>query len=87
METLKENLEKDIRALARPLLEDIDKLVEVLRRRLTKKEWKYYKCKIEGSTSTEMCAELNCDNERLQKVIEQTLLKLNQEKIKQELMT
>ena len=87
MKTLKENLEKDIRVLVRPLLEDIDKLIEVLRRRLTKKEWKYYKCKIEGSSTTEICNELNCDNERLQEITKQTLLKLNQEKMKQELMT
>lgn len=87
METLKENLEKDIRKLVRPLLGDADKLVEVLRQRLTKKEWKYYKCKIAGFTISEMCAELNCDNERLKEITQQTLVKLNQEKIKQELMT
>lgn len=86
METLKANLEKDIRILVRPLLEDIDKLVEILKRRLTKKEWKYYKSKIEGSTIIEMCNELNCDDERLKEITKQTLLKLNQEKIKQELM-
>ena len=86
MENLKEQLEKDIKVLVRPLKDDMDELVEILRRRLTKKEWKYFKGKIENKNDDEICTELNCDKERLEEVSKQAVVKLNQEKIKQELM-
>ena len=86
MENLKEQLEKDIKILVRPLKDDIDELIEILRRRLTKKEWKYYKAKIENKTEEAICKELNCDNQRLEEIAKQTVVKLNQEKIKHELM-
>ena len=86
MENLKEQLTKDIKVLVRPLKEDMDELVEILRRRLTKKEWKYYKGKITNATDNKICVELRCNKERLDEVAKQTIVKLNQEKIKQELM-
>ena len=86
MENLKEQLEKDIKVLVRPLKDDMDELVEILRRRLTKKEWKYFKGKIENKNDDEICTDLNCDNERLGEIAKQAIVKLNQEKIKQELM-
>ncbi|MCK5111691.1 MAG: hypothetical protein KAQ94_09240 [Arcobacteraceae bacterium] len=86
MENLKEQLEKDIKVLVRPLKDDMDELVEILRRRLTKKEWKYYKCKLSGASEDETCIELRCDKERLETIAKQTVVKINQEKIKHELM-
>ena len=86
MENLRKNLESDIKVLVRPLKDDIDEVIEVLRRRLTKKEWKYYKLRIENDTKENMCKELNCDKKRLEEISKQTILKLNQEKIKSELM-
>lgn len=78
------------------LLQDINKLVgtlkpeeqlrEVLKKKLTKKELKYYKMKIEGASEKKMCSELQCDEERLDELHRQTILKLNQEKIKKELV-
>ncbi len=86
MENLKEQLEEDIKVLVRPLKNDLDELVEILRRRLTKKEWKYYKFKIEKASDDIMCKELNCDKQRLEEIAKQTVVKINQEKIKHELM-
>ena len=85
MENLREQLTKDIKILVKPLLEDTDKLIEVLRRKLTKKEWKYYKCKMSKVSDNETCAELKCDNKRLEELAKQTVVKLNQEKIKNEI--
>ena len=86
MENLIQNLEQDIKILVRPLKNNIDELIEILRRRLTKKEWKYYKAKLTNIDDETLCKELNCDIQRLEEIKKQTILKLNQEKIKQELM-
>jgi hypothetical protein len=86
MNNLKEQLNKDIKVLVRPLKNDADELVEILKRRLTKKEWKFYKFKLEDMTNEAMTKELKCDSQRLEEIAKQTILKLNQEKIKQELM-
>ncbi len=85
MENLREQLTKDIKVLVRPLLEDTDELIEVLRRKLTKKEWKYLKCQMSGVSASDICAELNCDSTRLEEIAKQTVVKLNQEKIKNEI--
>lgn len=87
MENLKENLQNDIKALVRPLKDDVAEIVEVLKRRLTKKEWKYYKAKINNTNDEDICIELRCDSERLADIAKQTKVKLNQEKIKHELMS
>ncbi len=86
MENLKKQLQQDIKILVKPLKDEVDELVEILRRRLTKKEWKYYKGKVTNASDDEICIELRCDKERLDEVAKQTVVKLNQEKIKQELM-
>lgn len=85
MKNLKEQLQEDIKVLVKPLLEDEEQIIEILRRRLTKKEWKYYKCKLEKLTIEDTCKELNCDSTRLEEIEKQTKVKLNQEKIKQEI--
>jgi len=85
MENLREQLTKNIKVLVRPLLEDTDELIEVLRRKLTKKEWKYLKCQMSGASESDICTELNCDTARLEEIAKQTVVKLNQEKIKNEI--
>lgn len=84
MDKFYEELQKDINKLVGSLKSG-DELLEVLKRKLTKKEFKYYKMKIEGSSDEQMKEQLKCDDERLEKIAKQTILKLNQEKIKKEL--
>ena len=75
----------DIRKLVGDLKEE-NELIKVLKRRLTKKEFRYYKLKVENATTKDMLKELGVDNERFEEIEAQTILKLNQEKIKQELV-
>ncbi len=75
----------DIRKLVGDLKEE-NELIKVLKRRLTKKEFRYYKLKVENATTKDMIKELGVDNERFEEIEAQTILKLNQEKIKQELV-
>jgi len=82
----REELEKDINKLVGTIKLE-DELKEVLKRKLTKKELKYYKLKIENADNIAMMAELNCDNIRLDEIKKQTIHKLNQEKIKKELVS
>ena len=82
---VKEELTKDIKKLVGELKSD-ELLTEILKRKLTKKEFKYYKLKIINSDELEIAKELNCDDERFQQIKKQTILKLNQEKIKKELV-
>jgi hypothetical protein len=80
-----QELKKDIKKLVGTLKDD-EQLTEVLKRRLTKKEFRYYKLKIENQSDELMKKELLCDDERLEAIKKQTILKLNQEKIKKELV-
>jgi len=66
-------------------LKDENELIKVLKKRLTKKEFRYYKLKVENATTKDMLRELGVDNERFEEIEAQTIHKLNQEKIKQEL--
>jgi reverse gyrase len=83
--SLIEKLQKDIRKLTRPL-KDEDEVIEVLKRRLTKKEFKYYKLSLEDMNEDHILKELNCDKERLEEISKTVVVKVNQEKIKHELM-
>jgi reverse gyrase len=83
--SLIEKLQKDIRKLTRPL-KDEDEVIEVLKRRLTKKEFKYYKLSLEDINEDNILKELNCDKERLEEISKTVVVKVNQEKIKHELM-
>lgn len=85
MINFKEELQKDINKIV-GILKENDELEEVLKRRLTKKEFKFYKLKIDNQDDTTMIKELNCDTERFDEIKKQTILKLNQEKIKKELV-
>ncbi|PIF04507.1 MAG: hypothetical protein CSA86_01610 [Arcobacter sp.] len=77
-------LQKDIKKLV-GTLKDEDGLAEVLKRKLTKKEMKYYKLKIANTNETTMKKELNCDDKRFEAIKKQTIIKINQEKMKNEL--
>jgi len=79
-------LQKDINKIVGNLNEE-EKLIEVLKRKLTKKEFKYYKLKIQDTNEDEIIAQLKCDKQRFEQIKKQTILKLNQEKIKKELVS
>jgi len=80
-----EELEKDINKIVGFLKEE-EQIIEILKRKLTKKEFKYYKLKIENTDEETIAKELQCDTERFEAIKKQTILKLNQEKIKKELV-
>ncbi|MEA3289889.1 MAG: hypothetical protein U9Q04_06855 [Campylobacterota bacterium] len=85
MDKFTNELKKDIKKLVGTLLEE-DQLAEILKRKMTKKELKYYKMKIENISEDEMKKELKSDDERFEQIKKQTILKLNQEKLKKELV-
>jgi len=85
MSNFTDELNKDIKKLI-GTLKDEEQLTEVLKRKLTKKEMKYYKLKIANEDETTMKKELQCDDERFEAIKKQTIVKLNQEKIKKELI-
>jgi len=80
-----EELNKDIKKIVGTLKQE-EQIVETLKRKLTKKEMKYYKLKIENTEEEIMMKELQCDNQRFEAIKKQTIVKLNQEKIKKELI-
>ena len=79
-----QELDKDIKKLVGTLKSE-EQIAEVLKRKLTKKEMKFYKLKIAEADDATMKKELLCDEERLEAIKKQTIVKLNQEKIKKEL--
>jgi hypothetical protein len=85
MFTLREELEKHIRKLILPLKAEED-LMEILRKRLTKKEYKLLKAMALEIPETETMTVLNLDEESYDRVKKKLIKKLNQEKLKQELM-
>jgi hypothetical protein len=85
LNNVKEALTNDIKKIVGNLKND-EQLTEILKRKLTKKEFKYYKLKIEGNDESKIAEELHCDKERFEEIKKQTIVKLNQEKIKKELV-
>ena len=85
MSTLIEEIKKEIRKLIRPLKSE-DELKEVLKVRLTKKEYKMLILKSTDSQDNEVAQTLNMDIETYNKAKVKLTKKLNQEKLKQELM-
>lgn len=71
--------------LNKPLKEE-DELVEILKRRLTKKEMKVLRAKEKNVNDNEIAQTINCDEDRVNKLYKGLVKKLNQEKVKQELM-
>lgn len=82
--------------LEKALLSNIDKLVgrlkdeeelkEVLKRKFTKKELKVFIAKEENKTIEEIKTLINDDEERIEEIHKAAIKKLNQEKIKKELV-
>lgn len=82
MSTLNEEIEKHIKKLIHPLKEE-DELLEVLKVKLTKKEFKLLKYWAEDTAQEKIQSTLNLDEERYGELSTKLIKKLNQEKIKQ----
>ena len=82
MSTLNEEIEKHIKKLVYPLKEP-EELLEVLKVKLTKKEFKLLRSWAEEKSQEEIQADLNLDEERYGELSTKLIKKLNQEKIKQ----
>ncbi len=82
MSTLNEEIEKHIKKLVHPLKEP-EELLEVLKVKLTKKEFKLLKSWADEKTQEEIQSDLNLDEERYGELSTKLIKKLNQEKIKQ----
>jgi predicted RNase H-like nuclease (RuvC/YqgF family) len=82
--TIYEALKQDIKKLNRELKNE-EEIFEILKRRLTKKEYKYYMMKLEGLQYDALKSDLNVDSERLMSIARSVNKKINSEKIKYEL--
>lgn len=82
MLTLNEEIKKHIKKLVYPLKEE-EELMEVLRVKLTKKEFKLLRSWAEEKTQKEIQDALHLDEERYGELSSKLIKKLNQEKIKQ----
>lgn len=80
-----EAVTKHINKLVGELKEEKE-LKEALKRKLTKKEYKVFLHKEEGQSLKEIATSINEDLERVTKLYENVCWKLNQEKIKNELI-
>ena len=82
---LKDELEKHIRKLIKPL-KDEDDLANVLKVKLTKKEFKIFKNWANSEDLAKLLLKLTVDDSRYSSIREKLIKKLNQEKFKQEVM-
>lgn len=82
---LQEVLTKHINILQGQLKQN-DELLMVLKKRLTKKELKAFLGIEEKVHTQELLEQLKCDEERLNKLYKEAIWKINQERIKQELV-
>jgi len=82
--TLEEALTNDIKILNFDLKEESE-LRLILKRRLTKKEFKFYNMKNEGISNEEIAKELALDEKRFEEISVTTIKKINSEKVKNEL--
>ena len=78
-------LTQDIKTLGFDL-KDENELKTILKRRLTKKEFKYYKMKNEEESKETIIKELDLDDKRYDKMVITVYKKINSEKIKNELI-
>lgn len=79
-------LKQDIKVLNRDLKSE-DEIIEILKKRLTKKEFKYYMMRLESVEKELMMKELKTDTQRFDDIEKTTIKKLNAEKLKHELST
>jgi DNA-binding CsgD family transcriptional regulator len=82
---LRQEVEKHIRKLILPLKEE-NELREVLKLRLTKKEFKLLQSWVDETSKAEISEKLNLDEEKYKELSNKVIKKLNQEKLKQEMM-
>ncbi len=82
MSTLNQEIKKHIRTLVRPL-KDEEALAEVLKVKLTKKEFKLLKSWADETAREELQERLNLEEERYGELSTKLIKKLNQEKLKQ----
>ncbi len=82
---LKDELEKNIRKLIKPL-KDEDELKAVLKVKLTKKEFKIFKAWANQEDLGPLLEKLSIDKDRYKVIKEKLVKKINQEKFKQEIM-
>ncbi|MEA2028688.1 MAG: hypothetical protein U9N49_06905 [Campylobacterota bacterium] len=82
---LQEEISKHIKKLPYPLKEE-DELKTVLKKRLTKKEFKIIEYNIANLPMDEKLSNLNIDQERYDVLEKGLIKKLNYEKIKHQLM-
>ena len=85
MSTIREEIEKEIRKIIGNL-KDEDDLKKVLKVKLTKKEYKIITLKSTEVDDNVIAQKLNMDIDTLNKAKMKLTKKLNQEKLKQELM-
>lgn len=79
------SLEKNIDKLVGTLKNE-EELKEVLKRKLTKKEYKIYCAFEEGKTLIQIIKDFKEEEERIKSLYKQACWKINQEKIKKELI-
>ncbi len=82
---LRDELEKHIRKLVKPLKEE-DELNSILKTKLTKKEFKIFKAWANSEELTPLLEKLSIDSDRYTQLKEKIIKKINQEKFKQEIM-
>lgn len=83
------NIEKSLLSTIDKLvgtLKSEDQLIEVLKRKFTKKEYKVYFAKESGKSIEEIKELIHDEEERIEILYKSACKKLNQEKIKQELV-
>ena len=83
--TITELLEENIKKLNSPLRSE-DELIEILKKRLTKKEFKVLMLIIDGADKEEQMKKLSLDEKRYNEVRTKALKKVNFNDLKEELM-
>ncbi len=82
---LRDEVEQHIKKLIRPL-KDEDELKAVLKVKLTKKEFKVLNCWAKDEELKPLLEKLSLDEKRYEELSSKLIKKLNQEKLKQEMM-
>ncbi|NOZ91414.1 MAG: hypothetical protein GXO60_09040 [Epsilonproteobacteria bacterium] len=82
---LKDELNKHIRKLIKPLKEE-DELNIILKTKLTKKEFKVFKAWANSEELAPLLEKLSINSDRYNQLKEKLIKKINQEKFKQEIM-
>ena len=85
MMTLTALLQNNIKKLSSPL-ESEDKLLQILKKRLTKKEFKSIMMTVEGLSTQEQMKALRLDEKRYEEVKTKALKKVNFHDLKEELL-